>query len=123
MKAGRLPAWVWVLGAWGLLVAVGALLEMRWGVSLETCLFLRTTGYPCPTCGSTRSVLALLRGDWIASLRASPLLWVVAALMLYLGLMRLHSRTPIDNQRIRPWHVALGLLLLLANWVWILANR
>ena len=104
-------------------MAGGALLELRWGVSLETCLFLRTTGYPCPTCGSTRSVLALLRGDWMASLRASPLLWAAAALMLVLGLSRLHSRTPIDSQRIRPWHVALGLILLLANWVWVLATR
>lgn len=104
-------------------MAGGALLELRWGVSLETCLFLRTTGYPCPTCGSTRSVLALLRGDWAGSLRASPLLWVAGAMMLYLGLSRLRGPAPIDSHRIRPWQVALGLLLLLANWVWVLANR
>ena len=123
MKAGRLPAWIWVLGAWGLLVAVGALLELRWGVSLETCLFLRTTGYPCPTCGSTRSVLALLSGDWVGSLRSSPLLWVAAALALYLGLSWLRGGAPIDSHRIRSWQVALGVLLLLANWIWVLANR
>lgn len=29
----------------------------------STCAFLHITGYPCPTCGMTRSVMAIVRGD------------------------------------------------------------
>lgn len=125
MKASELPAWVWVLGAWGLLVAGGALLEFKWGVPLETCLFRRATGYPCPTCGSTRSVLALFRGDWGASLKASPLLWVAGGSMLFLAWSRWFrgGGTMQADRRLRPWHLGLGLILLLGNWIWVLAHR
>jgi hypothetical protein len=125
MRIGRLPAWVWVLGAWGLLVAGAALLELRWGVALETCLFRRATGIPCPTCGSTRSVLALLRGEWGNSLQASPLLWVAAVSLLLYGAARLigGDRSAVAEFQVRPRHLLLGLGLLLGNWIWVLLHR
>lgn len=110
--------------AWALLVAGGALLEHRWGLNLETCLVQRTTGYPCPTCGSTRSVLALLRGDLPGSLRASPLLWVAGALLGWIaGRRLLRGPSKVDPAGIRPWQLLLGVALLLANWAWVLAHR
>ena len=124
MTAVRPPAWAWVLAAWALLVAGGALLEQHWGLSLETCLIQRTTGYPCPTCGSTRSVLALLRGDLPGSLRASPLLWAAGLLLAGAALRRFWWGSPEGNPGgIRPWQLLLGLALLLANWIWVLAHR
>ena len=34
------------------------------GWSLAPCLFAKVTGLPCPGCGLTRGLAALLRGDW-----------------------------------------------------------
>lgn len=39
----------------------------------STCGFLRLTGYPCPTCGMTRSVMALAHLDWARAMAFNPL--------------------------------------------------
>lgn len=118
------PVWAWVLGTWALLVAAAALLEQRWGLALETCLLRRTTGVPCPTCGSTRSVLALLRGDVAGSLQASPLLWIAGTLLIVIAARRFLGgpSDPRPGTGIQPRHLLLGLALLLANWVWVLTR-
>jgi hypothetical protein len=89
-------------------------------MAIETCLFRRVTGFPCPTCGSTRSVLALVRGDWATSLRSSPLLWAVGATLAGWGLLR-WRRGPLPiPERIRPWLLGVGLAALAINWIWVL---
>lgn len=122
MTSRRPPAWAWVLAAWVLLVAAGAWVEATWSVPLETCLLKRISGHPCPTCGATRSVLAMLRGDWTGSLRASPILWLAALSAAGAAGYRVW-RGPVAWERLerhrRPLLVA-GLLALLANWVWVL---
>jgi Protein of unknown function (DUF2752) len=40
---------------------------------LAPALFLRLTGWPAPTTGLTRALLALAAGDWRASLAFNPL--------------------------------------------------
>ncbi len=124
MTAVRPPAWAWVVVAWALLVAGAALIELRWGLELETCLLRRATGVPCPTCGSTRSVLAALRGDFLGSLRASPLLWVAGLGLAGFTAQRLvRGAGDAGRPGLRTWQLLLGLALLLANWAWVLAQR
>jgi hypothetical protein len=36
------------------------------------CLFKAATGVPCPGCGITRSVVAILRGDFARAWRTNP---------------------------------------------------
>jgi hypothetical protein len=64
--------------------ALGVLLYAR-GVP---CVFARVFHVPCPACGSTRAVLALLRGDLRGVLHNNPL-GPVAALLL--GLLAAQS--------------------------------
>ncbi len=58
------------------------------------CPIKKLTGIPCPACGSTRAVLALLRGDFKAYLSfnpfAVPLLFVVLG-FCHIGLFKRRS--------------------------------
>lgn len=42
------------------------------GYALWPCVFAQITGLPCPGCGMTRAVAALLRGDWSAAMHFHP---------------------------------------------------
>jgi len=70
--------WVWLVAS-GLVVAVP-----------EACAFHRATHLACPTCGMTRSLAALARGDLATSLGLHPLgialVAELAALWLLWGL-------------------------------------
>ena len=63
----------------GGLVVIGGLVAFLFGEAIAGvmpgCSFQINTGLPCLTCGTTRSVLALRRGDLLTSLRLSPLMW------------------------------------------------
>jgi len=51
---------------------------------VPVCLFHRFTGVPCPTCGATRCVKALLCGDWGVAIALQPLIaaMIVAGALL-----------------------------------------
>jgi len=70
-----------------LLAAFGALLYAQ---SIP-CFFARLFHVPCPGCGSTRAVLALLHGDLEGVVRYNPLGPVVAVLIGVLALDVLRS--------------------------------
>lgn len=119
----RLPAWsLALLGGWGLLVGLSAWLESRTGVEATTCLFKGLSGHPCPTCGSTRAVLALARGDLKAALAWNPLLilasGVAAGLLLHRGMTRRALQVETDPAARRLIWGA-GFTALLLNWAWV----
>lgn len=52
------------------------------------CIIRRMTGIPCPGCGMTRAVLAILRGDIAGALRLHGMVWslpVIYVIYLYDG--------------------------------------
>ena len=80
------------------------------------CLFRRLTGFYCPGCGNTRSVLALLHGDFLTSLRYNitpVVLGTVLGLLYAEGLTYVFGRyrklLPRDS---RFWWVVLSLMFL-----------
>lgn len=93
------------------------------------CLFKQFTNIPCPSCGSTRSIISLLHGDFLGSLQLNPL---GVILMLILVISPLWILYDVVNQKttlIRSYHytehllkhklVALpAILLVLLNWIW-----
>jgi len=54
-----------------------AALWLRLGLPLPVCPLRQWTGIPCPTCGATRMVRAVLAGEPVRALAANPLLFLV----------------------------------------------
>src|SRR5947207_7453257 len=52
-----------------------ALLWLALGMPWPRCLFLAITGYPCLTCGATRSAIQLFHGHFLAALKWNPLVF------------------------------------------------
>lgn len=93
------------------------------------CLFKRLTGIPCPSCGSTRSVLSLLKGDFIGALISNPFgliilsililapLWILYDVVLQKdSLLQVYNRTEIFLRR--KWIALPLILLVILNWIW-----
>ena len=50
--------------------------------SFEVCLIKYVTNIPCPSCGSSRSIISLTKGDFIGALNFNPIGYLVAIIML-----------------------------------------
>ncbi len=94
---------------------------------LVACPFKSLTGYPCPTCGSTRSALALAHFDVLGALKHYPLPtlgWIVligggllAGLSVAAGIA-----VPPPPRRLAGWQRWLLVAALLANWAYSIAT-
>ena len=93
------------------------------------CLFRQLTGIPCPSCGSTRSVLSLLHGDLIGALIWNPfgliliLIMAISPVWILVDLLvRRQSlyRFYIKSEQLlrRKWAMLLFIGLVLLNWIW-----
>ena len=97
------------------------------------CLVKQVTTLPCPSCGSTRSVLHILSGDFPGALYWNPLGFILFAGLFAApfwiafdligrkeSLKRSFHRTEFW---LRKWWIALPLaVLILANWAWNLVK-
>ena len=127
-RVSRRPPWpLWavvVAGVWALLVAVGATIEHAYHADVSLCAFRRLTGLPCPTCGMTRGVLALLGGHPLSAWMLNPLCFTVlalwaAALVTRCGFRR-RLHVILTNRQRRAAYLAAGAALL-ANWAYVIA--
>jgi hypothetical protein len=80
------------------------------------------TGQPCPTCGSTRASLALVRADVLLAWKLNPLYTIVAVAAVPFLLLHyafgLRIQLAVTPQRRRLLWIAL-ILAVLANWVYL----
>jgi len=93
------------------------------------CLFKWLTNIPCPSCGSTRSVLSLLNGDILGALIWNPFGLILMAIVVISPAWVLYDlirqKTTLfyfytNTERIlrRKW-VALSIIfIVLLNWIW-----
>lgn len=97
--------------------------------STGVCLVKHVTSLPCPSCGSTRSVLTILQGDWWGAFLLNPLGYLITAMLVILPLWILFDvitkQSSLFNlyqkaERIsrRPVYAIPLILLVLVNWIW-----
>lgn len=97
--------------------------------SVEVCLVKHVTGVPCPSCGATRSVASLTKGEFLAALHVNPIGYIIASIMLiapiWITADVLFNKQTLYNfyQRmesfLRKPHYAIPLaILVIANWIW-----
>ncbi len=88
----------------------------------DLCPLHRLTGLSCPTCGSTRLVLALAQGDVPGAAALNPLVFAAFAALAAALALRVVARrrcvllTTPRRARLAPW-LLIGLLLV--NWVYV----
>jgi len=119
---------VWTLGASGYLW-----LYYNYNLVTSTktswCVTKKITGYPCPACGSTRSVISILEGDLYQAALLNPFGFLVLLILVLFPLWVLvdilfkkesfyEFYIKIEN-RLRNKYVAIfGGIIILLNWIW-----
>lgn len=97
--------------------------------SVEVCFIKHITHVPCPSCGSTRSIMSLIRGEFMGALNMNPLGYLVALIMLIApiwimldGVMK--SNTLYNFYLKAEFHLKKPkffiplILLVIINWIW-----
>ncbi|WP_314248161.1 DUF2752 domain-containing protein [Capnocytophaga leadbetteri] len=113
--------------AWGWLL--GQQVMQSHNVGLTVCTLKAVTGYPCPSCGTTRSASALIAGRWQEGLYTNPLggvvlvwliittLWLLYDALVWRNtLQQAYKRAARILQKRYVW-IPLAVLIAL-NWVW-----
>lgn len=120
----RQLAWIW--GA--LTVATVAATPMWLWIAphLNPCLFRSITGIPCPSCGATRGVQALLEGHPGDALGFNPLMVLLVIAFGVGGALapiwaRVVGRLPQVDMPLPGW-IRIGVVaIIVANWIWVIA--
>jgi hypothetical protein len=116
-----------VLGG-GLLAAAGLRVAADFGLALlPPCLWRQLSGFPCPGCGCTRSLLAWTHLDPVAAFRFNPLFslallllaggWILSFLEGPTGARRWH-RLRAASEQPRFWQACAVLAGL--NWIYLI---
>ncbi|WP_116787734.1 DUF2752 domain-containing protein [Flavobacterium psychrotrophum] len=97
--------------------------------SFTPCVFKAVTGVPCPSCGITRSLTTLAKGDLIMAAYINPLGLFAACIMLITPLWLLYdislkketllkSYTRFEGIISKKWIAIPLIVLIMANWAW-----
>lgn len=96
---------------------------------ITVCLFKNISGIPCPSCGTTRSIIKLLEGDFNTAVYINPLgvavfiLLVIFTVLLLIEITGKKRNLPLLAARInnyirRPIYAIPLICLMTVNWVW-----
>jgi hypothetical protein len=122
---GRAPLGAIFAGIGVVVAAVVGLLGLD-RLPLTFCVFKGLTGWPCPTCGSTRAVARLFHLDPAGALAMNPfttLVAVVIAAWAAVDLLLLPRRRALRvdvSPRVAKVLRVVGFAAFLANWVYLL---
>jgi hypothetical protein len=96
---------------------------------IEVCPIKHITNIPCPSCGSTRSVILLTKGNLVGAFRTNPFGYIIAIIMLLTPLwitfdIVFKRKTffefykKIESYLKRPQFAIPLILLVIINWIW-----
>lgn len=96
---------------------------------IEVCLIKHLTNIPCPSCGSTRSIISFTKGDFLRSIHLNPIGVIVAIIMLLSPIWIIADittgrKTLLDFYRKieifvkKPQYAIPLVLLVIVNWIW-----
>jgi len=100
---------------------------------IEVCLIKHIAGIPCPSCGSTRSIVSLINGDIAGSIHNNPIgIFIAIVLVIFppwilfdvtAKKQTLYAVYGCMEDFLRKRMVAIPLIILvLVNWVWNIAK-
>jgi hypothetical protein len=113
-------------------IAITALIAARYLPMLDMmppCVFRAFTGLPCPTCGTSRSLVNLAHGNVAGSFGMNPAvaLLMFAALLMFLydvAVLCIGSRISLSLSPREATITRLGaVIVFLANWIYLTVNR
>ncbi|MFB3851568.1 MAG: DUF2752 domain-containing protein [Acidobacteriota bacterium] len=126
-KAGMsYPAWPFLLISLSILAAAGWIVKRYFIFLIPPCGLHKLTGIPCPTCGFTRMVFALLELDFKEALAVQPfmflalmffIIWIIAGMIALVFGKFLYIEIPKFWKR-NLWIPILALFLL--NWIYLI---
>lgn len=98
-------------------------------IHFSLCIFKNVTGIPCPSCGTTRAIQLILKGNITESLYMNPFGIIVVLLMIIAPLWILYDVIDKKNsflffykkaeEIIRIKWISIVLIgLVLLNWIW-----
>lgn len=106
-------------------VLIAGYFLFRYFTGKTVCLFKNITTLPCPSCGSTRTFLKLLKGDFLEAMTINPLaiifLLFFIVLFFWFILDRIRKRNRLINFLKRPGRLYVKILffvIILINWIW-----
>jgi hypothetical protein len=99
------------------------------GTAMYVCFVKHLTSFPCPSCGSTRSLIAIIHGHLLKAICINPVGIILAGIMIFSPfwlsfdiitrretLFKFYCRT--EDYLKRPKTAALLIFLILINWIW-----
>ena len=95
----------------------------------SVCMIKNVSGFPCPSCGTTRAVQLLFKGDFIASVLTNPFGIIVSGSMVFLPfwivcdvLLKKQSFYDFYNKIeavLKQKIIAIPLIIIvILNWIW-----
>ena len=110
-----------------------ALLNESESNPIQVCLIKHFTTVPCPSCGSTRSIILLTEGNFIQALNMNPMGVIIAIFMVFSPIWIIadiitRKKTFFDFYQKaehyikRPRYAIPLILLVIINWIWNIAK-
>jgi hypothetical protein len=99
------------------------------GKTTYGCLLKNLANIPCPSCGSTRSIISLTKGNFDEAFGLNPIGYIIALIMLVAPLWIIYDMIfknnslfkcyqIIERQLRKPKYAVPLIVLLIINWIW-----